>query len=344
MTSHRHSFRRAPGLPRQQARRAQLHDTTPRLLVMVDTEEEFDWSKPFDRNNVGVKHLADVPKLQALFEAISIIPTYIVDYPIAVSNSSASYFRALAASGLAQIGMQLHSWVTPPHEEAINASNSYSCNLPAALEVRKLQTLFDGIVKNIGLAPVIFKSGRYGVAHDTLEHVRSLGLLIDTSVIPGYNLSADGGPDFSHHTNAAMWFDSMSGPVLELPTTGGFVGALRGLGPWLIASAHSTLGKAIKLEPILSRLNLLSRIRLSPEGYTLAELKQLTHALHKRGDTVFSLSLHSPSAGIGYTPYVRSVADRDKLFATIEAYILWFRNELGGVATTPTAILQEVSA
>jgi teichuronic acid biosynthesis glycosyltransferase TuaC len=71
-------------------------------------------------------------------------------------------------------------------------------------------------------------------------------------------------------------------------------------------------------------------------------LKQLTRALHRRGDRVFSLSLHSPSAGIGYTPYVRSVADRDRLFATIDAYISWFRNELGGITTTPTAILAEV--
>lgn len=343
LTSNRQSQSRAPGLPRNQARPATLRDAVPRLLVMVDTEEEFDWSLPFDRSNIGVQHLDDVPALQAVFAGAAVIPTYLIDYPIAVSKNGADYFRALEATGAAQIGMQLHPWVTPPHEEAVNAHNSYCCNLPAALEVRKLQMLFDVIVQNIGLAPVIFKSGRYGIAHDTLDHVRALGLLIDTSVIPGYNLSADGGPDFSHHINTASWFDSASGPVLELPTTGGYVGALRGLGPWLIAGAHSRLGKALRLEPILSHLNLLSRIRLSPEGYTLAELKQLTQALHRRGDKVFSLSLHSPSAGIGYTPYVRSVADRDRLFATIEAYIGWFRDEFGGVTTTPTAILQEIS-
>lgn len=343
LTSNRQSQSRAPGLPRHRARPAMLRDATPRLLVIVDTEEEFDWSQPFDRSNIGVQHLDDVPALQAVFDAAAVTPTYIIDYPIAVSKNGADYFRALRASGVAQIGMQLHPWVTPPHDEIVNARNSYCCNLPAALEVRKLQMLFDAIVKNIGHAPVIFKSGRYGIAHDTLDHMRALGLLIDTSIIPGFDLSADGGPDFSYYTSAASWFDSASGPVLELPTTGGFVGALHALGPWLMAGAHSSLGKAIKLEPILSRLNLLSRIRLSPEGYTLAELKQLTQALHQRGNRVFSLSLHSPSAGIGYTPYVRSVADRDRLFATIDAYIGWFRDEFGGVTTTPTAILQEVS-
>jgi hypothetical protein len=232
LTSNRQFQSRAPGLPRHWARPAMLRDATPRLLVMVDTEEEFDWSQPFDRSNIGVQHLDDVPTLQAVFDAAAVTPTYIIDYPIAVSTTGADYFRALGASGAAQIGMQLHPWVTPPHEEAVNARNSYCCNLPAALEVRKLQTLFDAIVKNIGLTPVVFKSGRYGIAHDTLDHLRALGLLIDTSIIPGFDLSADGGPDFSHHTNTASWFDSGSGPVLELPTTGGYVGALRGLGPW----------------------------------------------------------------------------------------------------------------
>ena len=29
----------------------------PILLVVVDTEEEFDWSAPFDRRNTDVTHL-----------------------------------------------------------------------------------------------------------------------------------------------------------------------------------------------------------------------------------------------------------------------------------------------
>jgi hypothetical protein len=344
LISNQHMQSRVRGLPQAQARPARLPDAIPRLLVMVDTEEEFDWSQPFDRRNISVSHLADVPKLQAVFAAAGVIPSYLIDYPIAVSAQGADYFRGLCQSGQAQIGMQLHPWVTPPHEETINAHNSYCCNLPVTLEVRKLQILFDTIVEHIGSAPIIFKSGRYGIAYGILDYLWALGIRIDTSVTPGYDLSHDGGPDFSRAKSDPQWFDVNSGSILELPTTGGFAGALSSAGPQLMQVAHSTFGKILKLEPILSRLNLLRRIRLSPEGHTLDELKQLTRALRKRGDHVFSLSLHSPSAGIGFTPYVRSVADRDRLFKTIEAYVAWFRSELGGVTTTPTAILKEVSA
>ncbi len=344
MTVAHPSLARAHGLPQNQARSAQLSDNVPRLLMAVDTEEEFDWSKPFDRNSVSVKHMADVPRLQAIFENLAIKPIYIVDYPIAATDSSADYFRGLAAADRADIGMQLHPWVTPPFEEVISATNSYGCNLPAELEICKLRCLHELIVARLGVKPIVFKSGRYGIAHDTLHHLRTLGLLIDTSAIPGYNLTSDGGPDFSRYTNNVQWFDTPAGAVLEIPTTGGFVGGLRALGPHLTPWLHTPLGKWLKLEPALSRLNLLSRIRLSPEGYSLAELKQLTRALRARGDTVFSFSLHSPSAGIGYTPYVRNQADRDRLFGIIRDYVSWFRNDFGGVTSTPSAIFDEASA
>jgi hypothetical protein len=344
LSSNPQTLTRSRGLPMGRARDVKLPDASPTLLIMIDTEEEFDWSADFDRNNVGIKHLADLPALQALFEAADVKPTYIIDYPVAASDQGAAYFRQLSQTGKAEIGMQLHPWVTPPYDEVVNAVNSYCCNLPAALEVHKLQLLYDMIVDRIGIKPITFKSGRYGIAHDTPAHLRALGILIDTSIIPGYNLSADGGPDFSRYDTQPKWLDTSAGPLLEIPTTGGYIGALRRWGPQLMTLLHAPLGRALKLEPIAFRLNLIGRVRLSPEGYTLDELKQLTLALRQRGDSVFSFSLHSPSAGIGYTPYVRSAADRDRLFATVRAYIAWFRRDLGGVTSTPSTLLAQVSA
>ncbi len=329
---------RARGLPLAQARPAQLTTGPALLLALVDTEEEFDWNQPFDRHNVSVRHLADLPRLQQVFEAAALTPTYIIDYPIAADDGGAAYFRALAQQGQAEIGMQLHPWVTPPYEEAVSAFNSYCCNLPAELELRKLQALHGMIEARLGVKPIVFKSGRYGIAHDSLEHLRALGLCIDTSAIPGYDLSGDGGPDYSTYSAQPQWFDTSAGALLEIPTTGGYVGGLSVAGPMLMRWIQTPLGRTVKLEPMLSRLGLMSRVRLSPEGYTLSEMQALTRALHKRGTTVFSLSLHSPSAGIGYTPYVRDEADRTALFACIRDYIAWFRDEFGGVTSTPSAI------
>ena len=86
----------------------------PRLLVVIHTEEEFDWSAGFDRRNVAVSHVASMGLVQDIFERLGVTPTYVVDFPIASHEESARVFRDYAASGRAVLGAHLHPWVSPP--------------------------------------------------------------------------------------------------------------------------------------------------------------------------------------------------------------------------------------
>jgi hypothetical protein len=54
----------------------------PRLMVVIDTEEEFDWSKEFSRSNASVKAMRHIERVQVLFDRYGITPVYVVDYPI----------------------------------------------------------------------------------------------------------------------------------------------------------------------------------------------------------------------------------------------------------------------
>ena len=40
----------------------------PALCTVVDTEEEFDWSAPFDRAHTAVSHMAAIHRVQDVFE------------------------------------------------------------------------------------------------------------------------------------------------------------------------------------------------------------------------------------------------------------------------------------
>ena len=60
------------------------------LQVIVDTEEEFDWSKPFDRGKVGVGSIAAQERAQALFAPYGLRPTYVIDYPVANTTAAAA--------------------------------------------------------------------------------------------------------------------------------------------------------------------------------------------------------------------------------------------------------------
>jgi len=53
-----------------------------RFLITVDTEEAFDWTKPFSRENRDTSHVHAVDRFQALCDDHGVKPVYLVDYPI----------------------------------------------------------------------------------------------------------------------------------------------------------------------------------------------------------------------------------------------------------------------
>src|SRR5882724_9055566 len=99
----------------------------PTLVVSVDTEEEFDWRASFSSENRSVRHVADLPRLQEVFEDCGVRPIYLVDYPIAASDESVRVLDAFRTRGACEIGAHLHPWVNPPLREVPGALNSYLC-------------------------------------------------------------------------------------------------------------------------------------------------------------------------------------------------------------------------
>ncbi len=59
----------------------------PQLIVVVDTEEEFDWNKDFDRNQISVRHMTNIHRAQDICDDFGVTPVYVIDYPIASQES-----------------------------------------------------------------------------------------------------------------------------------------------------------------------------------------------------------------------------------------------------------------
>lgn len=94
----------------------------------------------------------------------------------------------------------------------------------------------------------------------------------------------------------------------------------------------------MRVPGVLSRLGLLNRVRLSPEGHTLDEAKSLTRALLRDGQRVFSISYHSPSLEPGNTPYTGTAHDVERFLGWLEGYLEFFEAEIGGEPSTPSQI------
>jgi hypothetical protein len=312
-------------------------ESRPILVVVIHTEEEFDWDKPHDRNATGVAHMRHIDRAQGVFDSFGIVPNYVVDYPIAAQAEAFGPLKVHADAGRALIGAHLHPWVSPPHEEVVNARNSYPGNLPLDLEREKLRVLTDRITAAFGVAPRTYLAGRYGFGPNTGEILESLGYEVDISAAASIDYSADGGPDYSGYTSDPYWF-GRTRRLLGLPGSGGYVGWLRAGGTPLYRRLTRPWLRRARVSGAVARLRLLERIRLSPEDYTEPEMRRLTRALMGDGVRVFVFSFHSPSVMPGGTPYVRSDAELERFLERCRRYFDFFLRELDGTAMTPLGV------
>lgn len=315
----------------------------PRLVVVVDTEEEFDWSAPFDRTATEVRAMSHQQRAQAMCARYGLAPTYVIDYPVASQPDGYAPIAEWVADGSATLGAHLHPWVSPPFEETVDTFHSFPGNLPRPLELTKLARLCEAIESAAGVRPTIYKAGRYGFGENTASILEGQGFEIDLSANPPFDYRDEGGPDFSGYSADPYWFGEQR-QLLGIPGTGAYVG-------WWNAGAHRAYGWVSapalawsRLPGVLSRLGAIDRLRLSPEGYEPREMESLTRHLLARGTRVFTFSYHSPSLLPGCTPYVRTDADLDRFLGRFESYFEFFFGDLGGVPATPHEIRARLDA
>lgn len=315
----------------------------PLLLVVVDTEEEFDWTQPFNRDAVATESIPAQDRAHAVFDKYGIVPTYVLDYAVARSASAAAYLRRLVDAGRAHFGTHCHPWVTPPYDDEVNAYNSFHGNLPPELEAAKLEASTEAVAQAFGQRPLIFKAGRYGVGAATMGVIRRLGYRIDCSFVPATSFERVHGPNFLG-TSMHPFFADESRDLLEVPLTVGYGGRAWWAGQRFAALWDNPMLQQLRVQSVLSRLDVLWRARLSPEGFDADTQIRLMEALYAQGVRVFSLTYHSPSLAPGNTPYVRNEHDLQEFLRRIDRVCSHFRDRLGGEFSTLMDLWRDVGA
>ncbi len=308
----------------------------PWLVVAIDAEEEFDWSV-ISPASQSVKSLSHQAQAQDIFDRYGLKPVYYVDYAVVRQRDGYAPLKEFHDDGRCLIGAHLHPWVNPPIREEINQRNSFPGNLSFDLEREKLARLTDKIEERFGQRPNSYRAGRYGAGPNTGAILEELNYLTDLSVLPYTDLRPHEGPDFQTCESRPYWF----GPersVLEIPTTVGLLGLLAPFGGAIFSALDHPSMEKLKVWALLARSRLLDRIKLTPEGISLPEAKRLTRALLDSGHRTFVLTYHSSSLMPGNTPYVRTQEDLDRFLAWLDAYLAYFREEIGGAFATPNCI------
>ena len=297
------------------------------LVVSIDTEED-NWRPT--RDGIRIENVRELPTLHAFLAGLGLRPTYFVDHPVASVPWSAAILREIAGSGVAEIGAHLHPWNTPPFDEAMLRRHSMLNNLGADLQQRKLRVLRDALASAVGRAPTTFRAGRFGLGPQTVGALLACGFRVDSSVTPWFDWRGfDEGPDFCGAPQGCYRIDAdqdprtpaAAGALLELPLSSGFT---RRPFAWR-ARAHAALRspalRRLPLAGLASRLGIVRRVMLTPEGESLPTLLEFARRLLEQGERFLHLFWHSPSLVPGLSPFVTSAGDRERLFAKIEAFV-----------------------
>lgn len=296
----------APAFPHPHA--AVCMAPRPLAAVAIDAEEDFDWLHPVAGTTNSTACMRDLGQLQSILAAYRAYPTYLLTYPVLRDEIAVRALRRHFERGECALGLQLHTWVTPPLEGAGDVAASFAGNVTTSLEEAKLLHLRAAFIEAFGVAPVVFRSGRYGVSQATAGLLEKHGFEVDTSVAPHTNFADEGGPDFARFEFAPFWFGERR-RLLEVPLCRSIVGWGGDIGRAAYRMLAPPPRAWMPLLALLTRSRAAERITLSPEGNNLGDMRRLVNWLRGRGCQVLPLSFHSSSLAIGHNPYVRSKAE-----------------------------------
>jgi hypothetical protein len=291
------------------------------LVVTIDTEEEGCFAGQFTRSGHTCRNVLQLPRLHALFRRLGVVPTYLVDYPVAADRAARELLRGFIAEGATEIGAHLHPWCNPPFEP-VETPDAH--RLPPWLQEAKLHRLCTLIEGSLGVRPRVYRAGRWGFDASTVPLLERLGIRVDTSVNRLWWSQVDGGPAFASAPLAPYRLDRGdvcrpgTSSVVEVPTStlvarpwGIAVERALDAGPWRRRRPRG-------LQRLLRSLGLAS---LKPERYSLESMLRVADALAARGVPVFNVMLHSSALLPGATPYVPDARALERFCARVEGLL-----------------------
>ncbi|MEM9495622.1 MAG: hypothetical protein AAGA09_06425 [Pseudomonadota bacterium] len=298
----------------------------PRLIITVDTEEQFNWSAPVAKTGHHVTDPHDLDTFHDTCTEFGGAPIYFLSHPLLSDTRWRDWIVNRLEDARTAAGLHLHPWVTPPLAEPSGDQYSFQTNLPKALYQEKLAVLAETFLSATGARATSHRAGRYGIGVDDYKLLADVGVTHDFSPSTGFDLTQKGGPDFSNFSNLPFVVDNHDArPVVVTPVCGALAVPRTN---WFLSQRGAEPGFTAKRTPSWRRE--CSPMRLTPEGPRLSDLKALTKRLLKDGAPVLSYTLHSTTLTPGATPYAQDANAVADVLETTRAYFRYFRDEIGG--------------
>ena len=301
----------------------------PLFVITLDTEPDNEWGRPRVATTENARF---VPRFHELCVSKGLKVTYLMTLEMAEDKFLRSYLAPRTQRGECEVGAHLHPWNTPPlvtQTEDDLKHHPYPFEYPADIQRQKLETLVTAIERCYGARPTSYKAGRWGLDGVHAALLDQLGFLVDTSVCPGVNWGPSkgdprgtGGPNFNAAPTLPYRLSSEdvcrpgSLGLLEIPPTIVFYSPIGRYVP----GVRALYKRFRRVRRAFDRYHVGS-LWLRPYPFmTVARLKRVAELALRAGSPVLNLTLHSSELMPGGSPYNKTPASIDNLFARLEEY------------------------
>jgi hypothetical protein len=289
-----------------------------RILLGVDTEADNQWDAQ-SRENLAVRNIAELRRLQELCDEYGVRPTYLLTQEVAVDAESKAILKELAAAGRSEIGTHHHPWTTPPLVD----DHLYPLNLKPEHFLAQLRELTQAVTDVTGRRPVSYRAGRNGFAGWQVAMLVGEGYLVDSSVDPFFNERKKGGPSFAG-ASTTPYFVSGENPcrpgpteLLELPITS----AINRRWPQWLQTAYADVTPSYPFRRALRLARVVRPIWLRPSYSKTEDMLWLAEKLVADKAPIANIIFHSSELLPGGSPYNVTRADVDSFYSALRTLL-----------------------
>ncbi len=290
------------------------------FLITIDTEGDDIWSSP---KSITTENSRYLPRFQQLCEKFGFRPTYLTNYEMAVCPVYQEFAKDYLARDVAELGMHLHAWNSPPECDLTGDDYShkpYLVEYPLSVMNDKIQYMTDILEQTFGIKVVSHRAGRWAFNGAYAAILERLGYKVDCSVTPGVNWSShkgdpgqNGGTDYRNFPAGPYYLDlnnigqQGSSKILELPMT------IYPRYSLPVAKVRRAINK-IKGKERAEAVNWMR-----PNGKNLELMKKVALQAKRQAAPYIEFMLHSSEFMPGGSPTFQTEAAIDKLYEDMEA-------------------------
>ncbi len=317
----------------------------PAFLITIDTEGDNLWS---NASHATTKNAGFLPRFQSLCEAHGLRPTYLTNYEMAGAPVFQEFMRDALARGVAEVGMHLHAWDSPPILPLTADDMEYHPHLIEYSDQvmrEKIHVMTDILEDTFGVKMLTHRAGRWSFDHRYAHMLVAEGYQTDCSVTPKVSWrssvgdpSRTGGSDYRNFPDYAYWLDSrdisLAGdmPLLEVPMT-----ILSREPAWvthtnrLIDESPPVLRNSLSPIQRVLRRSFPPAVWLRPDGRNLSNLLQVVAQSLSENRLYAEFMLHSSELMPGGSPAFKTEADIENLYAHLETLFAYVRDSFVGM-------------